>query len=241
VLGVGGFALYKALNPDKPKGSLAPASLSFDKQDVGTTSKSKTITLTNSGSADLRLQAASFSGGSKDFQLLNDQCSKKTIKANASCGVDIAFAPLTTGTPTAKLTFANSDGLSLAVLLSGTASVSRPGLYAGNWYPTQTGPNGENRMVITSSGGSIGLQTFCPDPAPISCKSLLGIAQFTTEPVLVPMTSSSRSFELKVDETGNNLSVVSIDQGRRTFPYGFHRPKLVYFPPIFLSSPPPSP
>src|SRR5438445_13569077 len=106
------------MNPDKAKGTFAPVSLIFDKQDVGTTSKSKTLTLTNSGSADLRLQAAALSGiGNKDFQLLNDHCSNQTIKAGASCGVDIAFAPLTNGTPTAKLTFANSGGLSLHVPL----------------------------------------------------------------------------------------------------------------------------
>ncbi len=103
VLGGGGFALYKALNPDKAMGTFSPANLSFDKQDIGTTSKAKTITLTNSGSADLRLQAAALSGaGIKDFQLSNDQCSKHTIKAKASCGIDVAFAPLTVGSPTAK-------------------------------------------------------------------------------------------------------------------------------------------
>jgi len=248
VLGGGGFALYKALNPDKAMGTFSPANLSFDKQDIGTTSKAKTITLTNSGSADLRLQAAALSGaGIKDFQLSNDQCSKHTIKAKASCGIDVAFAPLTVGSPTAKLTFANSNGLNLAVPFSGTASVSRPGLYAGTWYPNQKyGPGGETKMVITSSGGFIAVQTVCP-PAPTSCTPLAGIAQFTKEPVLVRM-SSSVSYELMVDGSGNNLTAAYITPQLKSFPLGFHRLSLVLLPPIYLSpgpylllSPAPSP
>jgi hypothetical protein len=241
VLGVGGFALYKALNPDKAKLTVAPASLSFDPQDVGTTSKSKTITLTNSGSADLRLQAASFAGGSKDFPLTNDRCSNKTIKANASCGVDIAFAPLTTGSPTTKLTFANSAGPALEVTLTGTASVSRPGLYSGNWYPNQTFASGVTRMRVTATGGFLTVQTYCPNP-PAACTPLSGVAQFTTEPVLVPMSSGAASYELNLDQTGNNLTVAVVySASNRTYPVGFHRLNLVFFPPIFLSSPPPSP
>jgi len=231
VLGGGGFALYKAMNPDKAKGTFAPAALTFDKQDVGTTSASKTIRLTNSGSADLRLKAASFSDGSKDFPLSNDHCSNQTIRASASCSVDIAFAPLTTGPLTTKLTFANSAGLALAVSLTGTAAYSRPGLYAGLWYPNGSGPHGESSIRITSTGGFIAVQTYCPNP-PGSCFTNQGIAQFTTEPVIVLMSPATTSLSLKVDEAGNALTVFVINRdGSQSAPVAFHRLSLIKIKP----------
>src|SRR5258708_16284308 len=82
--------------------TLAPSSLTFAPQAVGTTSPSQNLTLTNNQSATLNNIKITGSGNSADF-VMGGHCGS-TLAANSSCTIPVGLTPTTTGTPTATLT-----------------------------------------------------------------------------------------------------------------------------------------
>lgn len=117
----GGFAAYKLLSGGKAIGSLNQTGLTFTDQDLKTASAPQAVTLTNSGTGDLALQATTIAGSS-EFQLTRNTCSNATLKPKGTCAVKLVFAPTSSaGAKTATLTFANSSNQQLAVALAGTA------------------------------------------------------------------------------------------------------------------------
>ncbi len=99
-----------------PLAALSPTSLTFANQTVSTTSATQPVKLTNSGTASLTISSISISG---DFSQANN-CGA-SLAAGASCTVNIAFTPTTTGTRTGALTIADnaSNGSPQTVSLSG--------------------------------------------------------------------------------------------------------------------------
>jgi hypothetical protein len=102
--------------------TLAPISLTFAAQQVGATSASQQVTLTNAGDAALTLIAASSS--STEFSVIND-CGA-SLAAHATCAVVVTFTPSATGQQTATLTVSDQFH-SQAVSLIGTG-VAPPGV-----------------------------------------------------------------------------------------------------------------
>ena len=109
----------------KLAGSLAasPSSVDFGGQPVGTTSAARTITVTNLDSATVTLADPALSG---EFSRTGGTCvAGLTLARDASCTVDVAFAPtLTTGARAGTLTVASTGGVRspLTVALVGTAT-----------------------------------------------------------------------------------------------------------------------
>ncbi len=93
VTGGGGFS-YQRSTPPGPAASINPASWDFGSQSIGTTSPSKSFTLTNTGVADLVIGTLSASG---NFTLTSDLCSGKTILPSATCTFDIIYSPISLG------------------------------------------------------------------------------------------------------------------------------------------------
>jgi hypothetical protein len=75
-----------------PAATLAPAALAFGQQAVGTTGTAQTITLTNSGTADMSFQKVETTG---DFTATSN-C-PGTVTAGAACPVSVVFTPTATG------------------------------------------------------------------------------------------------------------------------------------------------
>jgi hypothetical protein len=82
-------------------------------------SSSKTITVTNSGNADLTI--TTISGATPPFSLSNDSCSNSTIAAGNDCSIDVVFAPNAAANYGATLSIANNDAAQ-TVALTGTGS-----------------------------------------------------------------------------------------------------------------------
>jgi hypothetical protein len=102
--------------------TLSPLSLTFAQQQIGTTSPTQTVTLTNSGGVALTLIAASVSPG--NFSVVN-ACGN-SLAANSTCAFSITFAPTATGTRTATLSIADQFHTQ-TVALSGTG-IAGPGV-----------------------------------------------------------------------------------------------------------------
>ena len=105
-----------------PAVTLAPTSLTFASQTVGTTSPSQSVTLTNSGSAALTITAISVTGTNlADFAQTNT-CAA-SLAAGANCAINVTFTPAATGARSATVSIAdNAAGSPQTVPLTGTGT-----------------------------------------------------------------------------------------------------------------------
>jgi Abnormal spindle-like microcephaly-assoc'd, ASPM-SPD-2-Hydin len=116
------------LPPPAPVAGLAPTSLTYAEQEVGTTSAAQTVTLMNSGNAGLTVSGVSLGGTNQgDFVKGADTCTNATLASGQTCTVAVSFKPTAAGTRTASLTFTdNAAGSPRSVSLTGTGFVPQP-------------------------------------------------------------------------------------------------------------------
>ena len=130
--------------------TLAPASLSFASQTVGTISPTQPVTLTNSGDATLHAVAVTVSG---PFTGTNN-CGG-TVAGHASCAISVAYVPTAVGAQAGTLTVADAMRTQ-TVALSGIGSppptaflapsqISFGGYAVGSTTPAQT-------VTVTNDG-----------------------------------------------------------------------------------------
>jgi hypothetical protein len=101
---------------------LAPSSLNFGNQTVGTTSAAQSITLTNVGSTQMKLTSISLTGSNPgDFSETNT-CGS-TVAARGSCTITVKFTPMAVGARSATVSIKdNGGGSPQKVTLSGTGT-----------------------------------------------------------------------------------------------------------------------
>jgi FG-GAP-like repeat/Abnormal spindle-like microcephaly-assoc'd, ASPM-SPD-2-Hydin/Cep192 domain 4/HYDIN/CFA65/VesB-like, Ig-like domain len=86
-----------------PVVSLAPASLVFGNQGLGTTSAAQTVTLTNTGTASLSVTSVIVNSGFAE----TNTCGA-SVAMGASCTISVTFTPATIGTTLGQLTLTDS-------------------------------------------------------------------------------------------------------------------------------------
>src|SRR5205807_6565105 len=103
--------------------TVAPASLTFAAQQLGTTSAPKTVTVSNHESMTLAINSIVPSGDYSTVSLGTSPCGS-TLAALASCTVGVTFSPIgKTGTIQGALTISSNASSSPQILkLTGTAS-----------------------------------------------------------------------------------------------------------------------
>lgn len=114
--------------PPTPIAQILPATVAFGTVAVGTPSQTQTITLTNTGSAALNLTSVAVTGANApDFEILtqgNNPCpvGGGSVIVGGNCTVAIQFAPQSSGTKTASLSFTdNAANSPQTIPLAGTA------------------------------------------------------------------------------------------------------------------------
>jgi thiol-disulfide isomerase/thioredoxin/cytochrome c553 len=109
-----------------PSLSTAPQSFDFGSAIVGDTGPVKRFTLTNTGSAPLTINSATFSG---PYAAASDAnaCAAfpLTLAAGASCELPVRFTPATTGNAAGSITL-QATGASWNIALSGQGAASAP-------------------------------------------------------------------------------------------------------------------
>jgi hypothetical protein len=119
--------------------TFTPASLTFGSQDVGTTSAPQTVTVTNSGDANLFISGVSISQAGLDFNT-DEACAGLTLIPGASCTMSVVFNPSATGTRTGTLNVTdNAAGSPQSVPLTGTGTGTNPPLAIMTQFYTCTG------------------------------------------------------------------------------------------------------
>ena len=141
-----------------PGVGLAPTSLSFGNQTVGTSSTPQSITLTNTGTSVLNLASIALTG-TDAAQFSKSQTCAATLAVNTSCTISVTFSPTTAGAKSAAVTITDdATGSPQSVPLSGTGAAPGVGL-APTASPLETKPSApaalRSRSPLTNTGTSV--------------------------------------------------------------------------------------
>ena len=128
-----------------PGFSVAPPSVTFANQLVGTASSNTPVVITNNGTANLTVSAASLTGTNASEFILITGTLPATIAPNNTLTLNVKFAPTSTGSKAAAISITdNAAGSPHSVGLSGTA-------VAPGFSPAPTSLTFANQLAGTSS------------------------------------------------------------------------------------------
>ncbi len=117
--------LYNASSATGPVANLSPTSLTFASQPINSYSAAQTVTLTNTGTANLLLTSVAISGtNATNFNISGGTCEGDgtiTVPAQENCTILVKFNPPSVNSFSATLTFTdNATPATQMVALSGT-------------------------------------------------------------------------------------------------------------------------
>jgi hypothetical protein len=106
--------------PAVPAIAVSPTSVAFAGTTVGTTSAGQTVTVRNSGNADLHVSGATLSGNNRrEFAVASNGC-RTAVAPGGTCAITVVFRPKNAGAKTASLDVASDAPSGVArVALSG--------------------------------------------------------------------------------------------------------------------------
>jgi hypothetical protein len=214
-----------------PIASVAPTTLNFGTVSVGATGQTQVVTLSNSGSAALNVTSTSVMGANAaDFGIVTAgsapcPASSGGVSIGAACTVGAQFAPKTSGTKSAILTFVdNAEGSPQTVTLTGTAQIGSLqiapiGLAFG---PQSVGTQSKPPLTITitnpgggpvaifgitvtgANGSDFGEADNCP-------QSLGGNASCIANVTFQPLAPGARSASISIsDDAQNSPQIVPV-------------------------------
>jgi len=109
----------------KPIIAVSPSSLSFGNQAINTTSAARSVSVTNSGTANLRISGVTKTGtGSGSFGYVNG-C-PGTLAPAAVCAISVTFSPTSAGAVSASIVISSnaSNGSTTTIALSGNGTTT---------------------------------------------------------------------------------------------------------------------
>ncbi len=143
--------------------SSGSGTLAFSGQLLTTTSAVQSLTITNCGSAPLTITSKTPTGfASNDFLVSQTNCVGAPLAPNAICTINIAFAPLASGTRVATLVIADSAaGSPTTITLTGTGAALAPsicfGLSSVNFGDVTAGSTGSVQSIVITNCGTAAL------------------------------------------------------------------------------------
>jgi len=191
--------------------ALAPASLSFAMQTLGSSSPLQRVTLTNSGDAALTLIAARTSG---DFIAVNS-CGN-SLAGHSTCTIGVIFQPTILGAATGTLSVSD-EFRSQSVALSGTGAappgVSLSPLFGMSFPATGVGLTSPPQTVTLTNNGGVPLSIatialdgdFAIAPGSNTCKDTLAVGTACTmQLVFKPSAGGTRKGTLSISDDAIN-------------------------------------
>ncbi len=185
-----------------PAAGLSPASLTFANQLVGTTSPAQTVTLSNAGSAPLKISSIATTG---DYTQSNN-CGG-SLNAGTSCSINVSFKPTATGTRTGTLSVTdNASGSPQTVALVGSGIAPAAALSPASLTFA-------NQLVgTTSAAQSVTLSN--PGSAPLNISQIATAGDYTQTnncgASLDAGTSCTINVSFKPTNTGTRSGTLSV-------------------------------
>jgi hypothetical protein len=136
--------------------NLAPTSLTFASQTVGTTSAAQVVTLTNeSGGNAVNITGITITGTNPTDFAQTNTCGT-SVPPKASCMISVTFTPTASGARSASVSVADNAGESpQTVALSGTGTSNVTVTPLALTFPTQVlGTTGTAQIVTLKNGGT---------------------------------------------------------------------------------------
>ena len=154
--------------------SASPGAVDLAGVDVGATSATRTVTITNLAASAITPSAAVVAGANPgSFSVVNDGCAGVALARDDTCQIGVAFAPTTAGSLTAALQVPYTgirSPLSVALTGVGTASSELPVASAA---PAALG-FGEQRLRVPSESQSVTVTNTGTAPLSVGAVALQG-------------------------------------------------------------------
>jgi YVTN family beta-propeller protein len=150
-------------SPSAPVVSLSSSTVSFSPEVVGATSASQTVTVSNTGNADLTFAGIVLGGAVPGDFAKSGTCSTSVpVAASGSCTVVLTFTPSAVGTRTATVTLTNNaTGSPHIISLSGDGVAAPVACTAGSYSATGQTPCTAASPGYFVSGTGATTQTAC--------------------------------------------------------------------------------
>lgn len=183
-----------------PVASAAPTAVDFGPNEIGAAASPRTVTLTNTGDADLVVGTVTLSGD-PDFTVTSDACTGTTVAPGHSCAVALGFQPTELSNRAGTLKITHNAGAATWVPLSGagTTQADLKVLGVGSVY------TGRDHLVTRTVAGSGTLQTY-----PL---------------VVLNEDSVAHSYTIRIAESGSQAKTEIWSTGlggKALLPYGNH-------------------
>jgi hypothetical protein len=186
-----------------PVVSLAPRSLTFSGQQVGTTGAEQIVTLTNTGNTVLSVSGAQVTG---DFAQTNN-CSAP-LGAGSSCAINITFTPTASGTRIGTLTVSDSAANSPQTdNLTGSGSDFILASSSGS-DTIKAGSAASYDLMVSPVGGSFA------NAVALSCSGLPAQTSCSLSPNVVTPGGSTVTSMLSITTTASVAEVPPIRKSR---------------------------
>ncbi|WP_158502367.1 choice-of-anchor D domain-containing protein [Vitiosangium sp. GDMCC 1.1324] len=202
-----------------PRLAVTPASLDLGSTNVGHTSASRSVTVSNTGETDLVLSAVSFSGAAAaDFA--TPASMPMTLVPGTSASIAFSFTPSEVGARAARATFVTNDTLAAGaeVALAGVGTSPLLELSAASF------DFGDVRVGTSSAGQTLTVKNTGTGPLTLASASLAGTgaSRFSLAPDTFPLSipaggSSSFTVTFHPDRVGTasaELTLLSDDAAR---------------------------
>ena len=208
--------------------SFSPTSLTFSPQDMGLTSAPQTVTVTNTGTANLTFSPVTIGGtNASDFAKSADTCSGATVTPTKTCTVSVTFTPSATGSRSASLNFTDNAlnspqtvslsgrginpkaSLGVSSLTWGDQLINTTSTTVGIESVTNSGTTALIISTVTISGTNASDFTKSNDTC--SGATLISNATCAVSVTFTPSATASRSASLNfTDNASNSPQTVSL-------------------------------
>src|SRR5271156_1215453 len=197
----------KVKAPKPPKLSFSPGTLNFGDENVGVTSASKTVTVTNH-STTAAVSIASIVAASP-FVVVGGNCGS-SIPAAQQCTVDVAFKPTATGTVKKKKAVTFTD----SAQKSPQHAVELEGMGVAGATPTPTA-TATRTATPTRTPTATPTSTGSPKPTPTATSTPTPTATPTRTPTATPSSTPSANavFNLNWSDDFVDTSAFSVGSG----------------------------
>ena len=217
----GGSGSASAPPTPLPSVAISSSSFAFGDQRVETVSASKTVAISNSGTAPLSISGITLTGTNAAAFALSNGCGT-TLAVNTDCTVGVTFAPNTTGAMNASIAIQTNAASSVSVALSGNGTASAVSVSSGNvTFPNQfvgTVSNSQTIGITNAGTATLNISSVSvggPDAATFTQSNTCGspIAPGTSCAVSIsfgPTAVGSKSAALSISSDAPASSSVSI-------------------------------
>ena len=200
-----------------PVASLSASTLSYSSQSVGSTSGAQTVTLSNTGNANLTITSLQLAGTNAGDFSVTSTCGSSV--APGSCTISVTFAPTAPGTRTASLNVVDNATTSpQTVSLTGTGSAPTAGVTTTSltFSSQNLGTTSAAQTFTLNNTGNAALSissiaftgTNAGDFADTNnCgTSVAASSNCTVYVTFTPLAAGSRAASLNITDNSNNVA-----------------------------------